>query len=262
MSTPPVNIKARLKESYDAIAPAYNAWTTVHSSLRDSFLDKLLGYLLPQTGTPPKNRTFRVLELGCGAGNITEKLLSFDFEKVGYEGCSFHIVANDLSEGQLALGRERLGGSTGEDDELIGGGNQVKWVQSDMMTLSFPDESLDAVIGLYSLIHLPREEQEVMVGRIGRWLRRPVESSSGSGGGGVMLLNFGAEEMEGAEMEKWLGEEKGWMYWSGWGAEKMVDIVKGQNGRGGGLEVLYSEVVKEVEGVDASFLWMIGRRAA
>lgn len=252
MSTPPVNLKARLKESYDAIAPAYNTWTAVHSSLRERFLDKLLGYLLPEQ-QPVGNatvtaRTFRILELGCGAGNITEQLLTFDFNtKTGYEGSTFHIVANDLSEGQIALAKERLGGGSGE--------NQVEWVQSDMMTLSFADESFDAVIGLYSLIHLPREEQEVLIGRIGNWLRRPSEAN----GGGIALLNFSAEEREGTEMDKWLGEEKGWMYWSGWGAEKTVGIVKGSEG---GLEVLFSEVVKELEGVDASFLWIIGRRVA
>ncbi|KAM7195411.1 27-O-demethylrifamycin SV methyltransferase, partial [Rhypophila sp. PSN 637] len=240
-------MKSRLKESYDAIAARYNDWTTQHSSLREKYLDKLLGFLLPSVTAPSQpGQVYRVLELGCGAGiPVTERLVSFDFASEK-EGASFHIVANDLSSTQVELGQQRLGGSL------------IEWIQGDMTKLSFPDESLDAVIGMYSIIHLPREEQAVMIRRIARWLKRPSSSDYRSGGG-IMLLNFGDEASDGEVIDKWLGEDKGWMYWSAWGTEKTMDIVREKEN---GLEVLVEEVVSEKEdgGVDVMFLWVIARR--
>ncbi|KAK5655780.1 hypothetical protein OQA88_5318 [Cercophora sp. LCS_1] len=220
----PPNLKPRLATSYDTIATTYNAWTTTHSTLRLSYLSRLLG-LLP----PPQNDTpTRVLELGCGAGiPITSTLVS-STDRV------FHVTANDLSPVQIALAKQNLG-----DDET-----RVTWKEGDMMALEFDDGAFDAVIGLYSLIHLPRKEQEVMMGRIGRWVKK----------GGLVLLTFGGEETEGVEMERWLGEG-GWMFWSSWGVEGSLEVVKRA-----GFEVLVNEV-KEEEGVKGSeFLWVVGRR--
>jgi ubiquinone/menaquinone biosynthesis C-methylase UbiE len=213
----PGNLKTRLKDSYDTIAPAYNDWTVQHWSLRLSYLDKLL-QLLPAGAT---NDSYSVLELGCGAGvPVTEKLLS---------DRRFRIIANDLSSAQLAIGKERLGTE------------RITWVEGDMVVLEFPEGSFDAVLGFYSLIHLPREEQDVMLNKIVRWLKP----------GGYMLVNFPAEEISGLVMEEWL-HKKGWMYWSGWGAGATLEKVKGV-----GLDVVVGEVSKE--DIDASFLWVIAR---
>lgn len=296
----PNEIKSRLKASYDAIAPRYNTWTTDHSILRNKYLDKLLEYLLPARGAVDSSsdhdgtqrvgmkgtgRVYRVLELGCGAGvPVTERLVKFDFEHEGFgPGYAFHVVANDLSSTQVELGMGKLGGhlvSTTTDgrpidlaEEQTGdgrSGGMIEWIQGDMTKLDFPDESLDAVIAMYSLIHLPREEQELMIRRIARWLKRPRPGPSSSSdsppastaagtGAGIMLLNFGDEASEGDVMERWLGEDKGWMYWSAWGAEKTMEIIKEKEN---GLEVLVDKVVSELEeGVDVSFLWVIARRS-
>lgn len=299
---PPDVIKARLKDAYDAIAPKYNAWTTDHSTLRNRYLDKLLEHLLPpgraaathgdsdSTGAAGGAVVYRVLELGCGAGvPVTERLLNFDFQQHQQTGLDtpqnvlFHITANDLSATQVELGQKKLGGrliktaqasedlgSSDEKEDKLGNttttgssGSKVEWIQADMTKLDFPDETFDAVIAMYSLIHLPRAEQEVMIRRIARWLKKPAlmsSSSPGGGkGGGIMLLNFGDEASEGDVLERWLGEEKGWMYWSGWGSEKTREIIKDSEN---GLEVLVDEVVSErEEGVDVSFLWVIARRS-
>ncbi|KAK4208320.1 methyltransferase [Rhypophila decipiens] len=255
-------MKSRLKESYDAIAATYNDWTTQHSSLREKYLDKLLGYLVPSVAAPSQpghGQVYRILELGCGAGiPVTERLVNFDFASSDEKGASsFHIVANDLSSTQVELGQKRLGGSLVSFQT----NNLIEWIQGDMTKLSFPDESLDAVIGMYSIIHLPKEEQAVMIRRIARWLKRPSSSDDhGSvGGGGIMLLNFGDEASDGEVIDKWLGEDKGWMYWSAWGTEKTMEIVREKQN---GLEVLVEEVVSEKEdgAVDVMFLWVIARR--
>lgn len=221
--TIPANLKDRLKASYDTIAPAYNDWTAYTTSLRTSYLNRLLD-LLPSPATAPST-PIRALELGCGAGTpITSTLLTSP------RGIPFHVTANDLSETQLSIAKANLGSDPAK----------VTWLQGDMMALSFPPASFDVIIALYSVIHLPREEQTALIGKIAKWLKP----------GGLMLVNFGAEESTGTEMKDWLG---GWMYWSGWGAEKSLEVVKGA-----GVEVVMEEVAPE-DGVDASFLWVIGR---
>ena len=211
----PEDVKARLKESYDGIASTYNSWTSHNSQFRVEYVDKLLD-LLPKDG-------LSVLELGCGAGvPVVEKLLA----RPGVAS----ITANDMSSTMIALAKEKFGT------------DRVNWIEGDMMKLDFPAGSLDAVLGFYSLIHLPREEQEVIVTRVFGWLKP----------GGHMLVNFSAEALDVAIMEKWL-HEKGWMFWSGWGAETSLQKVKSA-----GFEIVVGDVTKDA--VDASFLWVIAKK--
>ncbi|KAH7140994.1 methyltransferase [Dactylonectria macrodidyma] len=214
--------KSRLKESYDAIAPVYNAWTVDHSTTRMHYLDQVLQLLPRRNPDDPGASIITALELGCGAGvPVTEKLLSDD---------RFHVTANDISTTQIETAKATLGTE------------RVDWVEGDMMALTFPDSSLDVVLGFYSIIHLPREEQDVLLNRIVAWLKP----------GGVMLVNFTSVDQESIVAEKWL-DDKGWMFWSGWGADAMLEKVKQA-----GLEVLTNDVKKD-EG-DAEFLWVIARK--
>jgi hypothetical protein len=57
-------------------------------------------------------------------------------------------------------------------------------IRADMMDLSFPRETFDAVVAFYSIFHLPREEQGIMVQRIQDWLKED----------GWFLCNFVSEE--------------------------------------------------------------------
>ncbi|KAI0125480.1 methyltransferase [Xylariales sp. AK1849] len=219
----PENLKQRLKASYDAIAPKYNSWTTPNSQQRLHYLNKLLS-LLQRTDA---SHNVSMLELGCGCGlPVTQQLLS---------SVNFHVTANDLSSAQIAAAKENL---TSDD---VGG--RLQLVEGDMAGLSFPEESFDAAIGMYSLIHLPRVEQEELIGKIMGWLKP----------GGYFLANFSEEATDGVVFEKWL-DEKGWVYWSGFGAETTVEKIKEA-----GFEVVLNEVAKDA--VDASFLWVIAKKA-
>ncbi|KAH7357991.1 methyltransferase domain-containing protein [Plectosphaerella cucumerina] len=218
--TAPEDLKARLKASYDAIAPKYNEWTVPHSAVRLRYLDVLLARL------PPAPTPASVLELGCGCGlPVTEKLL----DRPG-----FTVTANDLSSAQIALARAAL-----RPDPP----GRLTLIEGDMLTLDIPAASLDAVVGMYSVIHLPREEQVAMLGNIARWLKP----------GGWMLVNFGTEVSEGSEEKEWLGEGEGWMYWSGWGVEGSLEKVKEA-----GLEVVIKEETQDA--TDADFLWVLARK--
>ncbi|KAH6622484.1 hypothetical protein C7974DRAFT_398378 [Boeremia exigua] len=112
-----------------------------------------------------------------------------------------------------------------------------------MMTLSFRDQSFDAVTGFYSIIHLPREEQTQLVNQIVRWLKP----------GGLFLANFAAEQSESTVLENWLNEDKGWMYWSSWGEAGSVKMLEDA-----GLGVLFRETKQVTR--DANFVWLLAEK--
>ncbi|KAJ5016350.1 27-O-demethylrifamycin SV methyltransferase [Colletotrichum sp. SAR 10_99] len=219
----PADVKARLKESYDAIAPAYNSWTDQQSSLRLEYLEKLMEKLL--AAKPLAGQMSLVLELGCGCGQpVTDRLLTTP---------DVFVTANDISSVQIEIAKENLAKH---------GRERVTFVEGDMMALEFSENSFDAIVGMYSVIHLPREEQSEMIRRLARWLKP----------GGFLLVNFASENMPGVVMEKWL-HEKGWMYWSGWGTEATLEKLKET-----GLEILIKDVIDDE--ADAEFLWVLAKK--
>lgn len=216
-------MKVRLKDAYDAIADTYNAvFTKPDDPVRLYYLDLLISRL-----NRGSEDAVKVLELGCGAGVPATKHLLNNREPV------IHVTGNDLSTSQLDLARKNL--SEYEDHLTL--------VEGDMMALSFPDACFDAVTGFYSIIHLPREEQTQLVDKIARWLKP----------GGLLLANFAVDESKATIMERWLDEEKGWMYWSSWGEAGSVKMLEDA-----GLGILMKEK-KQITG-DANFVWLLAKQ--
>src|SRR5450756_1937313 len=139
--------KKIVEQSYDKIAPAYLKWTSSFPSPRLTYLNKLLPLLPPPSSTS-------ILDLGCGAGVPSTQILARHASS---------LVAVDISATQLELAKENVKGEEGEH------GVTVEFVKSDMHALSFPDETFDAIVGFYSIIHLPREEQVALTKSIERW---------------------------------------------------------------------------------------------
>jgi SAM-dependent methyltransferase len=230
-SDQPQDIKERLRQSYNTIAPKYNEWTKPHFKDRMNYLDQLIELLsLPSSSTSSSAPPVRVAELGCGCGiPVAEALLRHP---------NIHYTGNDLSDAQIAIARENLAPLVSESSDE----SRISLNVGDMNSLDFAPGSLDAVLGFYSIIHLPREEQTELLGKIHGWLKP----------GGYLLANFSNEDMEKVVMKRWLADG-GWMYWSGWGADKTQEVV-----REAGFEVVVGEVTEDV--VDASFLWVIARK--
>jgi ubiquinone/menaquinone biosynthesis C-methylase UbiE len=240
---PPPDLKDRLKDSYNAIAEAYRNWSgRRHDHLRFNYTVELLrclrkdrvqitnggGSSAPQDEREVNLGGLRALELGCGCGvPVIEVLLAKGFEVVGV----------DLSSGQVQATRNQF------PHEVRNG--QLAVVEADMMELTYTADEFDVVVALYSLIHLPRNEQRIMMTEVHRWLKP----------GGMILMNYSVEEMEGEVIENWLGQDKGWMYWSAWGKDKMLQMLEELK-----FNVLLQEV-KEDEGTDESFLWVIAQKS-
>jgi SAM-dependent methyltransferase len=198
-----------VQAGYDELAPRFGDWgQRIEGDPWKRFLDDLAARL-------PEGA--RVLDLGCGNGTKLARLAG-----------RFDLTGVDVSEEQLRLARTEV--------------PRARLLQGDFAQLDFPEGSFDAVIALYSITHLPREEHPALLGRIGGWLKP----------GGLFLASLshvGGEDWTG----EWLGVE---MYFSGHDADKNRRLV-----REAGFELLGDELVwmREPE-AEIAFLWVLARK--
>lgn len=165
--------KVIVEQGYDQVAERYLAWAAgIRRDERQRHTDELLDHL--PSGAP-------VLELGCGAGVPTTRLLAQRFAVTGV----------DISSSQLALARREVPDAT--------------YIHADMASLSFPPQCFAGVAAFFSLIHVPREEHAALLARIAGWLRP----------GGLLVATMGARDTPGEVEDDWLGAP---MYFSHWDA--------------------------------------------
>ena len=226
------DVKEVVKRSYDQIAPAYLDWTLSRSSPRLRYLDHLLRNLCPGS---------EVLELGCGAGvPVTQTLCQH--ENVD------KVIANDISERQIELARERCLQWAGKSEFIAG----------DMMKLYFEQDHFGGVAAFYSILHLPGVEQPEMMLRIHKWLKP----------GGILVCNFGALKTSDDENVKHWNHFQADMFWSGLGVGTTKQVISLA-----GFELLVAEVRNSNEDLDFSkesdasdpdrdveFLWIVAKK--
>ncbi|KAJ6565626.1 S-adenosyl-L-methionine-dependent methyltransferase, partial [Mycena vulgaris] len=129
-----------------------------------------------------------VLELRCGAGvPAMQVLIEHDL----------NVTGNNISAAKIALPCMHVPKAT--------------LIQGDMLTLDFVPERFDAVLGFYSIFHLPKE-QALMIEKIRGWLKP----------GGWLLCNFHSDE--GDVMREGWSEPEVKMFSSGLGVEGTKDI--------------------------------------
>jgi ubiquinone/menaquinone biosynthesis C-methylase UbiE len=205
------DVKRIVETGYDAVVDRFAEWQRgVEGSTRLQRTEELLR-LLPERPD--------VLELGVGAGVRSTRLLA---ERGALTGV-------DLSSEQLRRARERLPHAT--------------FLQGDLTQLDFPSASFDAVIALYVLNHVPREELAPLADSVVRWLRR----------GGYFLATFSTNDERGWCGE-WLGVE---MFFSGLPKEANRGLVEEA-----GLVVVSDDIETTVEPGfgEARFQWLLARR--
>ncbi|KAJ7649339.1 S-adenosyl-L-methionine-dependent methyltransferase [Mycena polygramma] len=212
MATAPENPKSHVEHGYDIVADKYLAWSGPRpTTTRMAYIADLVKKL-------PAGAN--VLELGCGAGvPATQVLIEH----------GLNVTGNDISAAQIALARQHIPKAT--------------LVQGDMLTLDFPQKSFHAVLGFYSIFHLPKEEQALMIEKIRGWLKP----------GGWLLCNFHCEEGD-VTREGWIEPEVK-MFSSGLGVEGTRDIFRKQVP---GFKLVADEVDVETVGkLEEKFHWIM-----
>lgn len=199
--------KRLVERGYDQIAERYLASKAALGAETRALLEAL---------TQDVDAAAAILDLGCGAGVPVTRWLAERFAVTGV----------DLSARQLALAREAVPGAT--------------FVQADMAGVDFPPASFAAVVSLYAIIHLPREEQPALLARIARWLAP----------GGRFLATW--------PVTAWEGEEHDWngwgaaMWWSHYGSAENLALL-----RDAGFSI---ERVETRTAGDETWLWILARQ--
>jgi ubiquinone/menaquinone biosynthesis C-methylase UbiE len=120
-----------------------------------------------------------VLDLGCGCGVPVARALV---------AAGLSVTGVDVSDVQIERARRLVPGAD--------------FVRADATELEREEASLDAIVCLYTLIHLPLDAQPPLISRMARWLRP----------GGWLLATTG--------WQAWTGSDDGWlggtarMWWS------------------------------------------------
>ena len=175
---PKVDYKALVRRGYNACASAYNEYrkTVPEVEIRG------LSARLDDGGA--------VLDVGCGAGVPITKSLA----------ARHRVTGVDVSREMINLARRNV--PAGD------------FICADIMTVSLPPSSFDAVVALYSVFHIPREEHLHLFRRVHRWLKP----------GGLLLCTLSYHSEEGYTEEDFFGTT---MYWSNYSLEQYVEMLTG-----------------------------------
>lgn len=169
--------KAIVARGYDECGAAYAA---VREMIQPTWL-ALLGDRL-QVGAA-------VLDIGCGSGIPVTRALAERFSVTGV----------DISAGQIESARRNVSRTT--------------FVHGDIISQSFRPKSFAGVVMIYTLFHLPRQEQPELLRRIGAWLRP----------GGLLLVTLARTSNPGYIEDDFWGTS---MYWSHFGEQEYYSIFK------------------------------------
>jgi len=178
-----VNNQKLVEESYNQIAEKYLKKFRLGSDANKHTVKylKLLIKLLP--------RNSKILDLGCGAGIPATKILAQYYKVVGV----------DISEKQIRLARKNV--------------PEAKFIKADMLEVDFPNNSFDAIVSLYAIIHISRQYHRKLLKKIWRMLKA----------GGYFLATMGVTDLKEAKEENWLGAP---MYWSHFGKKENITMLK------------------------------------
>jgi ubiquinone/menaquinone biosynthesis C-methylase UbiE len=203
--------KEIVTQGYDQIAEEYLAWSLqVRVEERERYTAWILSQLPPDA---------KVLDLGCGTGLTTTKALA----------ARFRVTGVDISEKHIEIARAKL--------------PQATFIQADMTELTFAPDSFDGIVAFYSLFHLPREEQKILLPQITSWLRP----------GGFFVATLGIHAMSASIEEDWLGAT---MYWSSYDGATNRHLIQEV-----GLQIVQAnEETAEEMGQPITFLWVIAQK--
>ena len=138
------------------------------NALEKHFLDKVLRL----SGQSPA-----ILDLGSGTGIPIDKYL---VEK------GANVTGIDISQKHLAKARKNL--------------RQAKFIHGDFSRIDLAGVSFDAVVSIYAIFHIPREEQGPLFQNVHRWLKTS----------GVFMASLGTSNSDYAEQEDWAGAPMAW----------------------------------------------------
>jgi len=188
-----MDFKETVKAGYNQIANRYLAERTA-----DSEDVRLLGDFIELLSADAK-----VLDAGCGAGFPISHILAKQFDVTGV----------DFSEAQIELAKKNV--------------PNAKFLCEDMTKLKFLANTFDGICSYYAIIHIPREEHQLLLLNFYHMLKT----------GGIALLCLGAEHLIDDIDENYLGTR---MYWSHYDSATYFKMLKEC-----GFAMIWSKYIKD-----------------
>ncbi len=193
--------KEVIRAGYDAVSRAYRGDKEDGGcALYHAWLDELTP-LLPQGSA--------VLDLGCGNGIPVARRLAAE---------GFAVTGVDFSPVQVERARRLV--------------PQARFLCADMIRLVFPEGRFSAILSLYSIIHVPLEEQQSLFWAMRQWLMP----------GGALMAIVGSTLWVGEE-QNWLGVPGATMRWSHADAATYESWLAGN-----GFHVRWTRFIEEGDG--------------
>ena len=175
---PEADYRAFVRRGYDACAAAY------HRSRKTQPPTELLGLL------DRLQDESEILDVGCGAGVPIARTLAR----------RHHVTGVDMSQEMVRRARRNVPAG--------------RFIRADITSTDFAPLSFEAVVAIYSIFHLPREEQPALFQRIHRWLRP----------GGYLLCSLSYYNEAGYTEDDFFGAT---MYWSNYSLEEYLETLAG-----------------------------------
>jgi len=203
-----MDFKQTVKTGYNQIADEYLATRTT-----DSEDVRLLGDFIDLLSPDAK-----VLDAGCGAGVPISKMLAEHFDVIGV----------DFSEAQIELAQQKV--------------PNAKFLCEDMTRLKFREGIFDGICSYYAIIHIPREEHQLLLANFQHMLKT----------GGIALLCLGAQNLINDIQEDYLGAR---MYWSHYDTKTYIKMLKEL-----GFAIIWAKYVKDSSCEGAGHLFVLAQK--
>ncbi|MFC1638870.1 class I SAM-dependent methyltransferase [Patescibacteria group bacterium] len=178
------------------------------TELQSDFLGRLTA-LLPEGA--------HILDLGCGTGIPFDKFLVDQ---------GFSVTGIDFTSKHIERARKNLPSAT--------------FLEGDYSRFDFGDSRFQAILALYTVFHIPREEQQNLFEKISDLLTPS----------GIILVSLGFSGGEGVE-DDWCGAR---MAWSTWDKERYRTMISTH------FDIIWSGHETDVGDQDELHWWVLARK--